>query len=110
MNKLLLIPRVIWDGARSFRSWLKLPKNPSDPAEAQDAARLKNNLGWTGPEMEEHWASYIDHKDFHHRKNLGSEWVRSDAQRAYKFGSFIIVALVLALFVACIGILITAVI
>ena len=61
-----------------------------------DAARKAHWHGWLAPEMEEHWARLGDpkHPQYgsfgHSAKNILSEWVRLDAQRAGKLFAFLL--------------------
>ena len=56
-----------------------------------DAYRRKNCYGWTSPFMDEHWARLYRERSFHAAKNIMSEWVRLDPQRAGKLFSFALV-------------------
>lgn len=85
MNKLILVPVIIVIAASDF---LQL-----------DAARRAHTWGWLGPDMALHWARLFNraHPDYgsfgHSAKNILSEWVRLDPQRAGKLFAFVIVIL-----------------
>ena len=55
---------------------------------ALDAYRRKNCYGWTSHLMDEHWHRLYVERSFHAAKNIMSEWVRLDPQRAGKLFSF----------------------
>lgn len=92
----LLVPVVLLAGAKSFTQWLKLPSNPTDQSDIQDKNRLKDFFGWLSPAMEEHWQTWEAKRSYHNMKNIGSEWVRLDAQRGYKGLSFVAAVATLA--------------
>lgn len=92
-RRILIIPRVLWDGAWSFWGWQFISKKTIKPAEVQDYLRRKKLYGWLSAAMDVHWASYVVKPDKHQRKNLGSEWFRRFAQEAYKISSFVILVL-----------------
>ena len=73
MIKLLLAPFILLFAALGFLSL--------------DAYRRKNCYGWLSPTMNEHWARLFDERSFHAAKNIMSEWVRLDPQRAGKLFS-----------------------
>lgn len=52
----------------------------------KDKARLENGLGVWSPEMKPHWSRLRDTwgLDGHSLINIGTEWYRLDAQRAFK--------------------------
>ena len=58
-------------------------------------SRWKRAAGWLSPGMDEHWrrlANWRAEGDFDHvAKNVLSEWVRLDAQRAGKLFAFLLV-------------------
>jgi hypothetical protein len=107
----LMVPVVMLAGAKSFTQWLKLPAIPTDPTEVQDKNRLKDFYGWLSPEMEVHWQTWEQDRSYHNLKNIGSEWVRLDAQRGYKGLAFLATIATLAGFAAGIplGLLISVV-
>lgn len=88
--RLLLAPVILVLAALSF---LRL-----------DAYRRTNCYGWLSPHMEEHWqrlAHWRREADFDHvAKNILSEWVRLDAQRAGKLFAFLLVGSMAANLVA----------
>ena len=86
-----LIPRIVLDGARSFADWLMLPDQPVSPTDRENRGRLKDFDGLFSPQMQQHWDAFATHPDKHYLKNIGSEWVRLDPQRAYKTLSFCLV-------------------
>ena len=61
-----------------------------------DAYRRARWYGWTSHLMDEHWRRLYAERSFHAAKNIMSEWVRLDPQRAGKLFSFLIVCLTLA--------------
>ena len=66
---------------------------------ALEAARRANCYGWTSSEMEPHWQRLFDlNHPFHDAKNIMSEWVRLDPQRAGKLFSFLVVLCLLFAF------------
>ena len=87
-----LIPNIILDGARSFITWLKLPEHPASINDSQNKGRLSNFDGLFAPQMQQHWQSFAEHPSKHYLKNIGTEWVRLDPQRAYKTLSFLFLA------------------
>lgn len=80
MIRLLLAPLILLASAIAFP--------------ALDPYRRKHVYGWTSSAMAEHWQRLFRERSFHAAKNIMSEWVRLDPQRAGKLFSF---ALVLAL-------------
>ena len=58
---------------------------------ALDAYRRKNCYGWLSPHMDEHWHRLYVERSFDAAKNIMSEWVRLDPQRAGKLFSFLLV-------------------
>lgn len=65
-----------------------------------DAQRRKHLYGWLSSEMTPHWERLFEWKpgDIQHdAKNVLSEWVRLDPQRAGKLGAFVIFLLFIAL-------------
>jgi hypothetical protein len=87
-----LIPDIILDGARSFITWLELPDHPESMNDSQNKGRLSNFDGLFAPQMQQHWRSFAEHPSKHYLKNIGTEWVRLDPQRAYKTLSFLFLA------------------
>jgi hypothetical protein len=87
-----LIPDIILDGARSFITWLELPEHPASINDSQNKGRLSNFDGLFAPQMQQHWQSFAEHPSKHYLKNIGTEWVRLDPQRAYKTLSFLFLA------------------
>lgn len=55
----------------------------------KDKKRLESGLGLWSPEMLPHWERLKKTKglDGHSLINIGTEWVRLDAQRAFKVGA-----------------------
>lgn len=80
MMRLLLAPLILLLSALGFP--------------ALDAYRRKNCYGWLSPDMDEHWRRLFSERSFHAAKNVMSEWVRLDPQRAGKLFSFVIVVLI----------------
>ena len=73
-----------------------------------EAYRRAHCYGWLSPAMDEHWrrlANWRDEGDFDHvAKNVLSEWVRLDAQRAGKLFAFLLcIALAAAMLFAVTG-------
>lgn len=73
----------------------------------KDRRRLAHGLGLWGPAMAEHWRRLwastvaLDWRDWPHAVvNIGTEWVRLDAQRALKLGGDVVGVLLVALWVA----------
>lgn len=59
---------------------------------ALERYRRANWYGWTSPAMEPHWQRlFALEAPFHDAKNVMSEWVRLDPQRAGKLFSFALV-------------------
>ena len=86
LSQFLVIPRVIWSGARSWFSYL-------DGSYPEDKKRMiVDNWGWTGEGMAPHWKTYFANpSDNEEIKNLGSEWTRLAPQRGYKVMSMFLV-------------------
>lgn len=102
LRRILIIPRVLWDGAWSFWGWQFISKNTVKPTEVQDYLRRRNLYGWLSAAMDVFWSQYVvapKEKKRHFRKNLGSEWFRLFAQEGYKITSFVVLFLVLLIFV-----------
>jgi len=91
-DNIWLVPRIVLDGASSFADWLMLPDQPLSAADQADRRRLQDFDGLFSPEMQPHWDAFASHPNKHYLKNIGSEWVRLDPQRAYKTLSFVLVA------------------
>jgi hypothetical protein len=76
---------VYLDGAKSWLGYsvYGFPANKAD--------MKADGYGWSSsaPAMVDAWARYESDPSFHNRKNLGSEWCRLSAERAYKLGAFI---------------------
>lgn len=92
--KLLLAPLIVLLSARSFFTL--------------EPARRAHAYGWLSPEMGEHWkrlAGWRGKEEFDHAaKNVLTEWVRLDPQRAAKLFSFLLVLSVLgALVLSMVG-------
>lgn len=87
MLRILLAPVILVCAALSFP--------------ALDAYRRAHAYGWLSPEMEAHWVRLFNRQPgdtrYHAAKNVLSEWVRLDAQRAGKLFSLLILVLLLAL-------------
>lgn len=89
MLRILLALPIILCSALSFVQQMLAPNN------ALERYRRAHCYGWTSPAMAEHWQRlFALEAPFHDAKNVMSEWVRLDPQRAGKLFSF---ALVLAL-------------
>jgi len=56
-----------------------------------DAWRRAHCYGWTSHLMDEHWHRLYRERTFHAAKNVMSEWVRLDPQRAGKVFSFLVI-------------------
>jgi hypothetical protein len=62
----------------------------------KDAESFKHGMGLWAPAMLPHYRALFQPGRFHHELvNLGTEWVRLDAQRAFKLGFDITTALIL---------------
>lgn len=92
-----MIPIALYSGFRGAISWIEkgLTGNWEDKGEGPDGEddrdRHRNIGGWDHPQMEEHWVRWRKTPfDLHVIKNLLTEWVRDDAQRAGKYLSFVI--------------------
>lgn len=96
-----LVPGIIFDGARSFVSWLELPNHPASLHDSENKGRLRDFDGLFAPQMQQHWQAFAEHPTKHYLKNIGTEWVRLDPQRAYKTLSFLFVAVNGFLLVSC---------
>jgi hypothetical protein len=96
-----LIPGIIFDGARSFVTWLELPSHPASLSDNENKERLRDFDGLFAPQMQPHWQAFAEHPTKHYLKNIGTEWVRLDPQRAYKTLSFLFVAANGFLLVSC---------
>lgn len=101
LGRLVLIPVVILAGAFS---WLSIADGTQN---AQDRARLTGWWGWLSPAMEPQWQRLADPASpdygsaYHSLKNIGSEWAKTDQQRAFKALAFVlVVSAVLAAVVA----------
>ena len=88
VGRVLLIPAVYIACGYSWLTYLVFGF-PDDKAHMP-----KDFWGWLGSSMAPHWADWEarDKGVFHELKNLGSEWVRLDAQRAAKLGAFLFVS------------------
>jgi hypothetical protein len=88
MLKVLLFPVALLSGAVSFASWVvRAPfKRLLDE---RDRERLANLVGIDGPAMADAWAR-VKARPWspHEWNNIGSEWTRSDPQRAFKALAF----------------------
>jgi hypothetical protein len=83
MSRIFLLPLVLLASAWSFP--------------ALDAERRAHCYGWLSPSMEPHWARLFECTDIYHdAKNVMSEWVRLDPQRAGKAFSFLLCLSILA--------------
>lgn len=56
-----------------------------------DAWRRTHYYGWTSPAMTDHWQRLFKERTPHAAKNVLSEWVRLDPQRAGKLFAFLLV-------------------
>lgn len=84
IRQFTVIPRVVWLGARSWLGYFG-----TRPPEKE--GMWADRWGWTGPGMAEHWDRYFAApRDVEAVKNLGSEWARLDAQRAYKVAALLL--------------------
>lgn len=81
MMRFLLIPFVLFVAALSFP--------------ALEAFRRAHCYGWLAPEMEPHWERLFRERTQHAAKNVMSEWVRLDPQRAGKLFSFALLVVIL---------------
>jgi hypothetical protein len=91
--KVLLIPVIVTVSAISFVTQWRSPDNQLD------AERRRKLAGWLGPDMEPHWQRLFEWRwgDIRHdMRNVMSEWVRLDPQRAGKAFSFLLVVAVAA--------------
>lgn len=85
MIRLVLAPLIVLLAALGFLSL--------------DAYRRKSCYGWASHLMDEHWHRLYVERSFHAAKNIMSEWVRLDPQRAGKAFSFALIVLTVALIV-----------
>ena len=74
--KLLLAPLILLLSALAFP--------------ALDAPRRARCYGWLAREMDKHWRRLWRERTYHAAKNIMSEWVRLDPQRAGKLFSFLL--------------------
>jgi len=79
VNRIILAPLILLLAALSFP--------------ALDKYRRAHWYGWTAPAMDEHWMRLYRERTQHAAKNVLTEWVRNDPQRAGKLGSLIILIL-----------------
>lgn len=87
--RLLLLPLLLICAACSFP--------------ALDAYRRAHCYGWLSPTMDPHWQRLFEWKRgdiYHDAKNVMSEWVRLDPQRAGKLFSFLLCIFAVALIAA----------
>ena len=77
MTRFILAPLVLLLAALSF---LRL-----------ESYRRAHAYGWLSPEMEPHWQRFFAERTQHAAKNVLTEWVRLDPQRAGKLFSFLLI-------------------
>ena len=54
--------------------------------QSKDWDRVRHFYGWTSAAMRPHWSRALGSWNPHDWVNVGSEWHRLDAQRAFKWG------------------------